>query len=159
MSDSRTSPTAVGALLFFQALYGLTSSGNVLRVPDEFEVYFQVEHFVDAGNISMRKRWRSPSPWSKTAKPSVRSRCFRNRGRDRKPCAPYGPLVAFLALPHHLMGRAVTQRWPVCRERRCPAGWPGYSSSVVHDAGDRDRRGSGVDRISSRGSPSYADPA
>ncbi len=26
--------------LLFQALYGLTSSGNAFRVPDEFEVYF-----------------------------------------------------------------------------------------------------------------------
>jgi hypothetical protein len=32
---------------------------------------------------------------------------FGTIGRDRKPYAPYGPLVAFLALPHHLAGRAV----------------------------------------------------
>ncbi len=77
MSGSRTSGTAVGALLFlfFQALYGLTSSGNVFRVPDEFEVYFQVEHFVDAGDISVPQTMAISQQSSKTAKPSVRSRC------------------------------------------------------------------------------------
>jgi hypothetical protein len=39
--------------LFFLALYALTSSGNAFRVPDEFEVYFQAEHFADAGDISV----------------------------------------------------------------------------------------------------------
>ena len=39
--------------LFFQGLYAFTSSGNAFRVPDEFEVYFQVEHLVDAGSISV----------------------------------------------------------------------------------------------------------
>jgi hypothetical protein len=40
-------------LWFFFALYALTSSGNAFRVPDEFEVYFQAEHLVDAGDISV----------------------------------------------------------------------------------------------------------
>ena len=39
--------------LFFQGLYAFTSSGNAFRVPDEFEVYFQVEHLVDAGDLSV----------------------------------------------------------------------------------------------------------
>ena len=38
---------------FFQALYAITASGNVFRVPDEFESYFQVERFVDAGDLSV----------------------------------------------------------------------------------------------------------
>ena len=42
-------------LLFavFQALYALTSSGNVFRVPDEFEVYFQTEQLVDAASLAV----------------------------------------------------------------------------------------------------------
>ena len=39
--------TTLLLFVFFQALYALTSSGNTFRVPDEFEVYFQVEHLVD----------------------------------------------------------------------------------------------------------------
>src|SRR6185437_11568886 len=39
--------------LFFLAVYALTSSGNAFRVPDEFEVYFQTEHLVDAGDLSV----------------------------------------------------------------------------------------------------------
>ena len=39
--------------LMFQGLYALTSSGNAFRVPDEFEVYFQTEHLVDAGDLSV----------------------------------------------------------------------------------------------------------
>ena len=50
MSGSRT---RVGLFLFFQALYALSSSGNAFRIPDEFEVYFQTEHLVDAGDISV----------------------------------------------------------------------------------------------------------
>ena len=29
------------------------STGNVFRAPDEFEVYFQTEHIVDAGDLSV----------------------------------------------------------------------------------------------------------
>ena len=50
-----TATNRTGLLLFllFQALYALTSSGNAFRIPDEFEVYFQVEHLVDAGDLSV----------------------------------------------------------------------------------------------------------
>ena len=41
--------TRVGLFLLFQALYALTSSGNAFRIPDEFELYFQTEHLIDAG--------------------------------------------------------------------------------------------------------------
>ena len=49
------SPGRTTFLLFliFQALYALTSSGNAFRAPNEFELYFQVEHLVDAGDISV----------------------------------------------------------------------------------------------------------
>jgi hypothetical protein len=110
MSGSRTPGTAVGALLFlfFQALYGLTSSGNVFRVPDEFEVYFQVEHFVDAGDISVPQTMAISQRVVKDGQAVGQEPVFFGTiGRNRKPYAPYGPLVAFLALPHHLIGRAV----------------------------------------------------
>jgi hypothetical protein len=87
--------------VLFQALYGLTSSGNAFRVPDEFEVYFQTEHLVDAGDISVPQtldiRMRGNQPIF-----------FGRLGRDHKPYAPYGPLAAVLALPQHLVARAVT---------------------------------------------------
>jgi hypothetical protein len=110
MSDSRTSRPGRTALLFlfFQALYGLTSSGNVFRVPDEFEVYFQVEHFVDAGDISIPQTMTITQRVVKDGQVVGQEPVFFGTiGRDRKPYAPYGPLVAFLALPHHLIGRAV----------------------------------------------------
>ena len=44
---------AVRLSCFFLALYALTSSGNAFRVPDEFEVYFQAEDLVEAGDISV----------------------------------------------------------------------------------------------------------
>jgi len=110
MSDSRTSRATGGALLFlfFQALYGLTSSGNVFRAPDEFEVYFQVEHFVDAGDISIPQTMAITQRVVKNGQVVGQEPVFFGTiGRDRKPYAPYGPLAAFLALPHHLIGRAV----------------------------------------------------
>ena len=42
------SRAGIGLFIFFHALYALTSSGNAFRIPDEFEVYFQTEHLVDA---------------------------------------------------------------------------------------------------------------
>ena len=93
--------TTLILFVLFQALYGLTSSGNAFRVPDEFEVYFQVEHLVDAGDISVPQtldiRMRGDQPIF-----------FGRTGLDRKPYAPYGPLAAILALPQHLVARAVT---------------------------------------------------
>src|SRR5438046_1712788 len=45
--------TTILLFVFFHALYALTSSGNAFRIPDEFEVYFQTEHLVDAGDLSI----------------------------------------------------------------------------------------------------------
>ena len=92
--------TTVLLFVFFQALYALTSSGNAFRVPDEFEVYFQTEHLVDAGDLSVPQTLVIRSG-------SGASIFFGEIGIDRKPYAPYGPLAAVLALPHHLVGRAV----------------------------------------------------
>jgi hypothetical protein len=92
--------TTLLLFVFFQALYALTSSGNTFRVPDEFEVYFQVEHLVDAGDLSVPQTLAIRSG-------SGESIFFGKVGVDRKPYAPYGPLAAILALPHHLIGRAV----------------------------------------------------
>jgi hypothetical protein len=82
--------------LFFQALYALTSSGNAFRVPDEFEVYYQAEHLVDAGDLSVPQ-----------AVPS--GRFFGRFGRDGKPYAPYGPLAAVITVPHHLVARGIAR--------------------------------------------------
>ncbi|HKT81032.1 MAG TPA: hypothetical protein VJP86_12485 [Vicinamibacterales bacterium] len=90
--------TACVLFVFFQALYGLTSSGNAFHVPDEFEVYYQTEHLADAGDLSVPQAL-------------ARNQFFGLIGRDQKPYAPYGPLAAFLALPHHLAARGVA--WAV----------------------------------------------
>src|SRR5471030_751334 len=78
----------------FQCLYALTSSGNAFRLPDEYSTYYQVEHFVDAGDLSVPQEL-------------PRHQFYGKIGLDGKPYAPYGPLTAFLAIPHHLAGRAV----------------------------------------------------
>ena len=92
--------TTLLLFIFFQALYALTSSGNAFRVPDEFEVYFQSEHFADAGDLSVPQTLAIRSA---NGQPIF----FGKVGLDGKPYAPYGPLAAFLALPHHLLGRAI----------------------------------------------------
>lgn len=86
--------------VFFQGLYALTSSGNAFRVPDEFEVYFQAEHLIDAGDLSVPQTLAIRSG-------NGDSVFFGKVGLDHKPYAPYGPLSAVLALPHHLIGRLV----------------------------------------------------
>ncbi len=106
--------TTVLLFVFFQALYALTSSGNAFRVPDEFEVYFQVEHLVDAGDLSV------PQTLAIRAA-NGDSIFFGKAGLDRKPYAPYGPLTALLALPHHLIARAVAALAGVTRSA-LPAG-------------------------------------
>ncbi len=92
--------TTILLFVFFQALYGLTSSGNAFRVPDEFEVYFQVGHLADAGDLSVPQTLAIRSGHGESI-------FFGKIGLDRKPYAPYGPLAAFLALPHHVLGRAI----------------------------------------------------
>lgn len=89
--------------LLFQALYGLTSSGNAFRVPDEFEVYYQVESLVDAGSLSIPQAVRT-------------DRFFGRIGIDAKPYAPYGPLMAFLAVPHHIAARGIARLADVPRD-------------------------------------------
>jgi len=95
---TQTRPGVRLFLLFF-ALYALTASGNPFRVPDEFEVYFQAEHFADAGDISV--------PQTLAIRDAGGPILFGRFGRDGKPYAPYGPGVAFLILPFHLAGRAL----------------------------------------------------
>jgi hypothetical protein len=96
---SSNTRTSAALFLFFLALYALTSSGNAFRVPDEFEVYFQAEHLVDAGDLSV--------PQTLSIRQNGESIFFGKFGRDGKPYAPYGPGVAFLILPFHVAGRAV----------------------------------------------------
>jgi hypothetical protein len=93
---SVTGPRRVGWRLFliFQCLYALTSSGNAFRLPDEYSTYYQVERFVDAGDLSVPQT-------------IPRNQFFGKFGLDGKPYAPWGPLTAFLAIPHHLLGRGV----------------------------------------------------
>lgn len=102
--------TTVLLFVFFQALYALTSSGNAFRVPDEFEVYFQAEHFVDQGDLSVPQALAIRSG-------SGAPRFFGKIGVDGRPYAPYGPGVAVLAIPYHLLGRAIARAVGV---RRAP---------------------------------------
>jgi hypothetical protein len=102
--------TTLLLFLFFQALYALTSSGNAFRVPDEFEVYFQVEHLVDAGDLSVPQTLTIRTPVVRDGR-TVGSEpiFFGEVGRDGRPYAPYGPLAAVLAMPHHLLARAIAR--------------------------------------------------
>ena len=89
--------------LMFQGLYALTSSGNAFRVPDEFEVYYQAEHLVDSGDLSIPQAVSS-------------GRFFGRLGLEGKPYAPYGPLSAVLAVPHHVLARGVASIAGIPRE-------------------------------------------
>jgi hypothetical protein len=88
-------------LWFFFALYALTSSGNAFRVPDEFEVYFQAEHLVDAGDISV--------PQTLAVREGDVPILFGKFGAHGRPYAPYGPGVAYLIAPFHVAGRLVAR--------------------------------------------------
>jgi hypothetical protein len=106
MSSART--TAFLLFLLFQSLYALTSSGNAFRIPDEFEVYFQAENLIDAGDLSVPQALAIRQPVVVNGQVTgTQSVFFGKEGRDGKPYAPYGPLSAVLAVPHHLLGRAV----------------------------------------------------
>ena len=99
---------AAGLFALFFSLYALTSSGNPFRVPDEFEVYFQAEHLVDAGDLSV--------PQTLAITQGGQPIFFGRFGLDGRPYAPYGPGVAFLLLPFHLAGRAVARLAAIERE-------------------------------------------
>jgi hypothetical protein len=114
----------VGFWLFltFHGLYALTTSGNALRVPDEFEVYFQTEHLADAGDLSVPQTLAIRQPVVVGGKVvGTQPILFGKIGRDGKPYAPYGPLAAVLALPHHVAGRALAAMAGVPR-RQVPQG-------------------------------------
>jgi hypothetical protein len=96
---ARGAGVTLGLFLFFQALYALSSSGNAFRIPDEFEVYFQTENLVDNGDLSV--------PQTLQIRSGGQPIFFGKMGLDGKPYAPYGPLAAVLAVPHHLFGRAL----------------------------------------------------
>src|SRR5260370_2117212 len=99
----------------FFALYALTSSGNAFRVPDEFEVYFQAAHLADAGTLSV--------PQTLAITQEGQPIFFGQFGIDGQPYAPYGPGVAFLIEPFHLIGRAVA-RLPGVPPPPLPPGTP-----------------------------------
>lgn len=105
---THVSRATLGLFLFFQALYALTSSGNAFRIPDEFEVYFQTENLFDNGNLSVPQTLEIRQPQVVDGKVvGTTSIFFGKMGLDGKPYAPYGPLAAVLALPHHAAGRAL----------------------------------------------------
>jgi hypothetical protein len=111
--------TGVVLFVFFQALYALTSSGNAFRIPDEFEVYFQTEHLVDAGDLSVPQAVEIVQPVIADGKVTgTQSMFFGKTGLDGKPYAPYGPLAAVLAVPHHLAGRALASMLGIKRVPR-----------------------------------------
>jgi hypothetical protein len=104
------SRTRVGLFVLFHALYALTSSGNAFRIPDEFEVYFQTENLLDAGDISVPQTLQITQPVVVGGKVvGTQSILFGKVGQDGKPYAPYGPFAAFLAAPHHVAGRALAR--------------------------------------------------
>lgn len=78
--------------LLFQGLFALTASGRVDRVPDEFETFLQAEGLVSRGSLAMPDRLAPAAFFGRT-------------GRGGRRYAPYGPGVAFLAVPHHLAAR------------------------------------------------------
>lgn len=111
---------AARLFVFFQCLYALSSSGNAFRIPDEFEVYFQAEHLIDAGNISVPQTLAIRQPVVVNGRVvGTQSVFFGKVGKDGQPYAPYGPLGAVLAVPHHLAGRALAY---VTGVPRLPAG-------------------------------------
>jgi hypothetical protein len=111
--------TRIALFVLFQALYTLTSSGNVFRVPDEFEVYFQAEHLIDAGDLSVPQAAAMKRPIVVKGKMVGEESFFFGRvGLDGKPYAPYGPLVALLAVPHHLAGRSLAAMIGIPRASR-----------------------------------------
>jgi hypothetical protein len=111
--------TGIGLFVFFQALYALTSSGNAFRIPDEFEVYFQTEHLIDAGDLSVPQAQEIRQPVIVNGKVVATQSIFFGRiGLDGKPYAPYGPLAAVLAVPHHLAGRALASMLGIQRVPR-----------------------------------------
>ena len=111
--------TRIALFVFFQALYALTSSGNVYRVPDEFEVYFQSEHLIDGGDLSVPQATEIKRPIVVKHKLVGTEPIFYGRvGLDGKPYAPYGPLLAVLALPHHLAGRGLAALMGIPRAAR-----------------------------------------
>ncbi|RMG17048.1 MAG: hypothetical protein D6731_04735, partial [Planctomycetota bacterium] len=93
--------------LAFQGLYWLTASGRVDRMADEFEVYLMTESLVDRGRLSVPQL--------------PEAAFFGRRGLDGEAYTPYGPGSAFLALPHHLAGRALAALVGVPRADR--ASW------------------------------------
>ena len=103
MTEPGATGRVSGLALFFSffALYALTSSGNAFRVPDEFEVYFQAEHFADAHDLSV--------PQTLSVNENGEPIFFGKFGLDGKPYAPYRPGVAFLILPFHVAGRALAR--------------------------------------------------
>jgi len=113
------SRAGIGLFIFFHALYALTSSGNAFRIPDEFEVYFQTEHLVDAGDLSVPQATEIRQPVIVNGKVvRTQSMFFGKVGVDGKPYAPYGPLAAVLAVPHHLAGRALASMMGIRRVPR-----------------------------------------
>ena len=113
--------TTLALFVFFQAFYALSSSGNAFRIPDEFELYFQTEHLLDAGDISVPQTLEIRQPVVVDGKVvGEQSVFFGKVGQDGKPYAPYGPLAAVLALPHHAAGRVLAglSASPVVRRAR-----------------------------------------
>ncbi len=100
---------ALALFLLSQGLFLLTASGRVDRVPDEYEVYQQAFSLVERGTLAMP--------------PELPDAAFFGRvGRGGARYAPYGPGVAFLVLPHHLLGRGLATAAGVERAQT-PVAW------------------------------------
>ncbi len=117
----RTSSVCLLLFIAFQGLYAFTSSGDVFRIPDEFEAYFQVESLADSGSLAvpqalgMQERVVGPDGIARS-----HSLFFGKKGQDGRPYAPYGPGSAVLALPHHWLARGVATVSGIPRAPRRP---------------------------------------
>jgi hypothetical protein len=116
MARPRLTTTAL-LFILFQGIYGLTASGNAFHpVPDEFETYFQVEHLVDEGDLSVPQTLELKASSIVEGELVAKPIFFGKLGsEDKRPWAPYGPLAAPLALPHHLAARATAAVLGVAR--------------------------------------------
>lgn len=89
----------MGLIVFLaaQGLYLLTASGRADRVADEYEVLLQAQSLWERGTLAI-DQCPDGAFFGKVG-----------RGLDGEPhkWAPYGPLAAPLALPHHALARGV----------------------------------------------------